>query len=107
MTEIGTWITQLVGLVFFVAVAVITVSVTWAVTLDYIDSRSQAKRDREIVDSLAMVHRWFSGFRDLDIIWNYVYGKRSGSIDSVRYDYAKARGTDVYGKPKNVSEQGK
>lgn len=100
MTETGSWIAQIIGLLIVVVLAIFAVSVAWSVTLEYIHARSVAKRHKEIVDSLAMVHRWFSGFRDLDIIWDYVYGKRDGSIDSVRYDYAKARGTDVYGKPK-------
>lgn len=43
-------------------------------------------------------HRWFSGWKDLDIIWEYVLGKRvSGGISEARQDYAKARGTDEYG----------
>ena len=107
MTDIGSWIGQIIGLVIVVALAIVAVSVAWSVTLEYIYARSVAKRDREIVESLAMVHRWFSGFRDLDIIWDYIYGKRGGSIDSVRYEYAKARGTDVYGKPKQSESQGK
>ena len=107
MTEIGSWIAQIIGLAVLVALAVIAASVAWAVTLDYIDRRSSAARNEEIIASLAAVYRWFSGFRDLDIIWDYIYGKRGGSIDSVRYEYAKARGTDVYGKPKQSESQGK
>lgn len=93
--EIGNLIAQIIGLVALIAGAVIAVSVALACIFDYLDRRSKAKRYEEIVDSLTMVHRWFSGFRDLDIIWDYIYGKRGGSIDSVRHDYAKARGTDV------------
>lgn len=58
------------------------------------------KRGR-IVDRLSLVHRWFAGWRDLDIIWDYLYmkdGWYSGTIDSVRVKYAEARGTNEYGK---------
>ena len=98
MTDIGSWIGQIIGLVIVVALAIVAVSVVWAVTLDYIDRRSRAARNEEIIASLAAVYRWFSGFRDLDIIWDYIYGKRGGSIDLLRSDYAKLRNTDVYGK---------
>ena len=98
MTEIGTWVSQIIGLAALVALAVIAVSVAWAVTLDYIDRRSRAARNEEIIASLAAVYRWFSGFRDLDIIWDYIYGKRGGSIDLLPSYYAKLRNTDVYGE---------
>lgn len=107
MTEIGSWIAQIIGLIIIVALAIFAASIAWSVTLEYIHSRSVAKRHEEIANNLAMVHRWFSGFRDLDIIWDYVYGKSGRSIDSVRYDYAKTQGTDVYGKPLVESARGK
>lgn len=46
----------------------------------------------------AYCHRWFSGWKDLDIIWDYIFGNQvSGGIEQARKDYAKARGTTVYG----------
>lgn len=46
------------------------------------------------------VHRWFAGWKDLDIIWDWVFSKRDfGGISGARSEYAKARGTDEYGSP--------
>jgi hypothetical protein len=50
--------------------------------------------------TMVQCHRWFSGWRDLDIIWDYIFGNRNfGGISEARRDYAKARNTDDYGKP--------
>ena len=47
------------------------------------------------------VHRWFSGWRDLDIIWDYLIKDTNfGGIERAREDYAEDRGTDEYGKPR-------
>lgn len=44
------------------------------------------------------IHRWFAGWRDLDIIWDYLIKDTNfGGIERARQDYAKARGTDEYG----------
>ena len=57
------------------------------------------KNDRRI-QTLMHVHRWFAGWRDLDIIWDYILsGTYFGGISSCRSKYAEARGTDEYGKP--------
>ena len=46
------------------------------------------------------VHRWFSGWKDLDIIWDYlIQDTNFGGIEMARKDYAEARRTDEYGKP--------
>lgn len=43
--------------------------------------------------------RWFSGWKDLDIIWEYMFGcDYLDSVENCRKRYAEARGTDVYGK---------
>lgn len=48
---------------------------------------------------LTQLHRWFSGWKDLDIIWDYVNSEvYFGSIDTCRDKYAEERGTDVYGQ---------
>ena len=45
-------------------------------------------------------YRWLSGFKDLDLIWDYLLGKwQWGGISAMRDEYAKLRGTDRYGKP--------
>lgn len=47
---------------------------------------------------LNQVIRWFSGWKDLDIIWDFIGSETYyGSIDSCRSKYAKERGTDEYG----------
>lgn len=43
-------------------------------------------------------HRWFAGWRDLDIIWDYIIQDINyGGIEKSRKDYANARKTDEYG----------
>jgi len=53
MTEIGSWIAQIIGLIIIVALAIFAASVAWFVTLEYIYARSAAKRHEEIVKELA------------------------------------------------------
>lgn len=49
---------------------------------------------------LYRVRDWFSGWRDLDIIWEYILSKDYyGDISSARLKYANTRGTNEYGKP--------
>lgn len=51
--------------------------------------------------TMIQCHRWFAGWKDLDIIWNYILGYRIyGGISETREDYANARKTDVYGNIK-------
>lgn len=46
------------------------------------------------------LHRWFSGWRDLEIIWNYLIDDTNfGGIERARKDYAEARKTNEYGTP--------
>lgn len=46
-------------------------------------------------------NRWFAGWRDLDIIWNYIIQDTNfGGIEKARSDYARARGTNEYGEVK-------
>lgn len=47
---------------------------------------------------LVQCHRWFAGWRDLDIIWDYIMKDLNfGGIERARKDYAVARKTDEYG----------
>lgn len=49
---------------------------------------------------MMQVHRWFSGWTDLDIIWDWILSKRDfGGISGARQEYARARGTNEYGTP--------
>ncbi len=45
------------------------------------------------------LHRWLSGFDDLDVVWEWLLSGDYRRIDVIRNEYAKARGTDVYGCP--------
>ena len=57
------------------------------------------KRSYFVSQKVINCRRWFSGWKDLDIIWEYLLSETYfGSIDSCRDKYAKARKTDVYGK---------
>lgn len=48
------------------------------------------------------LYRWFAGWSDLDIIWDYIYRDTYfGGISEARSKYAKARNTNEYGKEKN------
>lgn len=50
-------------------------------------------------------HRWFSAWKDLDIIWDYILSETYfGDIGSARGKYAKARGTDEYGNRRPSDE---
>lgn len=50
------------------------------------------------MQTLMNVHRWFAGWRDLDIIWDYILSETYfGDIGSCRQKYAEARKTDEYG----------
>lgn len=53
------------------------------------------------------VHRWFSGWRDLDIIWTYLVDDVNfGGIERARKDYAFVRKTNEYGTPIETSLDG-
>jgi len=57
------------------------------------------KRQDVRVMMVIQCQRWFSGWMDLDIIWDYIMSETYfGDISSCRAKYAKARGTDEYGK---------
>jgi hypothetical protein len=53
------------------------------------------------------LHRWFYGWRDLEVIWSFLFKpdvKYSGwCISQARRDYAEARGTNEYGDSKGES----
>lgn len=57
------------------------------------------KRCHAVYQRVVGCHRWFSGWKDLDIIWNYLFTETYyGDIGSARDKYADARHTDEYGK---------
>ena len=54
-----------------------------------------------IIQNLITAHRWFSGWKDLEIIWKYIFNHRPiDSVETARKNYAKERNTDEYGVPK-------
>jgi hypothetical protein len=57
----------------------------------------------EIETRVMMLHRWLSGFRDLEVIWDWIYMKSPyRSADDLRGAYAKERLTNHYGKPVDI-----
>lgn len=46
-------------------------------------------------------YRWFSGWKDLDVLFDYLLGlpleRPWGNVEYARKEYAKRRGTDEYG----------
>lgn len=55
--------------------------------------------NESIIQNLIVAHRWLTGWRDLDIIWDYVFNKQPhDGIGLTRKVYAKARNTDEYGR---------
>ena len=47
--------------------------------------------------------RWLSGFKDLNIVWEWILGRSEiREISDMREAYAKARETSVYGKPVDI-----
>jgi len=55
------------------------------------------RRCHQVNNSVHLVYRWFSGWKDLDIIWNYILSKNQKTIEDTRREYALTRGTDEYG----------
>lgn len=50
-----------------------------------------------------LCQRWLSGFKDLNVIWDYLLnGGRQ--TDAMRVEYARERGTDVYGNPREQTK---
>ena len=65
--------------------------------------RTDRLKELEKIDvkysKIHQLYRWFSGWQDLDIIWDYIKPDTYfGGIDECRKKYAKARNTNVYGK---------
>ena len=57
------------------------------------------KRSYFVSQRVVNCQRWFSGWKDLDIIWEYILSENYfGNVGSCRDKYAKARKTDAYGK---------
>lgn len=59
-------------------------------------------RLKDIEQRAYIAYRWFGGFTDLDIIWDFLFKPKHGIVET-RELYAKARNTNVYGKPKETN----
>lgn len=54
-----------------------------------------------VKDRVVQCRSWFSGWKDLDVIFDYLLKESYfGGIDSARDEYAEKRGTNRYGGPK-------
>jgi hypothetical protein len=64
---------------------------------DYLDFLKEQHKQVVVAHEAAA---WFSGWKDLNIIWALIFkGDTSPfALHEARDEYAKQRGTDVYGK---------
>jgi len=70
--------------------------------IEAIKNRKEFERLATKYQKLIKCQRWFSGWKDLDIIWKYILDDINfGGIEKAREDYAKARNTDEYGTNSN------
>lgn len=57
------------------------------------------------IQKLIVAHRWLTGWKDLDIIWEYIFNRNNfGGIELTRSVYAMARNTDEYGRKLDESK---
>jgi len=49
---------------------------------------------------LAEVDRWFRGWEDIQVIFDYIFTSKYAYISDAREEYARQRNTTVYGEPK-------
>ncbi len=59
---------------------------------------SDLEEYHQLASRFSEASRYFSGWRDLDIIWEFISGRKRRYIVDVRREYAQLRGTDEYGK---------
>lgn len=103
--EIINWILWSIGLVA-VAVALFC-GIAWTVIIVAEIVTDSRRQKTAIADNVAEAYRWLSGFKDLDMIWDYIYGKSQyHNIDALRTAYARERGTTVYGKALDAETSG-
>ena len=70
--------------------------------IEAIKNRKEFERLTVKYQKTLQCHRWFAGWKDLDIIWKYILDDINfGGIETARKDYAKARNTDEYGTNSN------
>jgi hypothetical protein len=61
---------------------------------------AEYKSSHAVRGAVIRCHRWFSGWKDLDVIWSYLLSETYfGGIEYARKQYADARGTNEYGTP--------
>jgi hypothetical protein len=62
------------------------------------DEYNELEKAATLHQRVYTLDRWFSGWKDLDIIWNYLTGKDNTSDTwSLRQSYADKRKTGIYG----------
>ena len=102
--EVINWILWSIGLIA-VAVALFC-GIAWTVIIVAEIVTESRRQKTTIADNVAEAHRWLSGFKDLDMIWDYIFGtSQYHNIDALRSAYARERGTDVYGKAMTSEEK--
>lgn len=75
MSEIINWILWSVGVCVVAGALVVAICRTFIVIAETV---TESKRQKVyIADRVAECHRWFSGFKDLDVIWDYIFANRT------------------------------
>jgi hypothetical protein len=108
MVEAINWFLWSVGLLAL-GLGFIYGLILWSsIVADWWAEISPSVRGKQMIKSLSTVRRYLSGFDDLEIIWAYIDGRSEHhSVEAMRNAYAKARNTDVYGKPKEELREAK
>lgn len=90
------WGAVVIGLVAVIAAT--AVACGWHFYRYRLVGDKEFDRTQDQLRRLREAHRWFSAFKDLDIIWDYIfYGE--DNIALVRSVYAHKRGVTVYNEP--------
>lgn len=92
--EILNWIFWIVGGIVICGAICLALWLSVVYLWDGYWFNTPSAQEKQVAEKVAEVHRWFWSFRDLDIIWDYVYGK-PGNISDVRDAYARARSTQI------------
>ncbi len=103
MIEILNLVLWVIGLL--TSLGIVGLAVAWIVTyvMEWYADVAPSVKAKAVMRRAGTCHRWLAGFDDLDIVWDYIFN--GGDIDQVRTAYAKARNTDVYGRPLSGTQE--
>lgn len=67
----------------------------------WIVSKGEWFKYQRAFQNIGTLHRWLSGFKDLDLLWDWIR-EPDCSVDDLRTKYARIRETNVYGVPLDI-----